>query len=77
MTEFWLTVKLCKAPLLVSFPHTGVSVPAEWAAALVSAPLARHDTDWYIDRLYAFASELGATTVHTALSQGCHAFARF
>jgi N-formylglutamate deformylase len=46
MTELWLTVKRCKAPLLVSFPHTGVSVPAEWAAALVSVPFARHDTDW-------------------------------
>jgi N-formylglutamate deformylase len=46
-----------------------VSVPAECAAGLVSFPLALHDTDWYIDRLYAFASELGATTVHTALSR--------
>jgi N-formylglutamate deformylase len=69
MTEPWLTVKRGEAPLLVSLPHAGVSVPAECAAALVSLPLARHDTDWYIDRLYAFASELGATTVHTALSR--------
>ena len=38
-------------------------------AALVSFPLARHDADWHIDRLYAFAAELGATTVHTALSR--------
>jgi formiminoglutamase len=69
MMEPWLTVKRGEAPLLVSLPHTGVSIPAECAGALVSSPLALHDTDWYIDRLYAFASELGATTVHTALSR--------
>ena len=57
------------APLLVSFPHTGLSVPAECEAALVSLPLARHDADRHIDKLYAFVTELGATTVHTALSR--------
>ena len=36
---------------------------------LVSLPLARHDADWWIDQLYAFAGELGATTVHTAISR--------
>jgi formiminoglutamase len=65
----WLTVKRGEAPLLLSFPHTGVSIPAECAAGLVSFPLARHDADRHIDRLYAFAAELGATTVHTALSR--------
>src|ERR1700704_4990188 len=69
MTEPWLTVKQADAPLLVSFPHTGMSIPAECAAALVSFPLARHDADRHIDKLYAFATELGATTVHTALSR--------
>jgi formiminoglutamase len=67
--ETWLTVKRGEAPLLVSFPHTGLSIPAECASALVSFPLARHDADWHIDRLYGFAAELGATTVHTALSR--------
>ena len=46
-----------------------MSVPAECAAGLVSFPLARHDTDWHIDKLYGFAAELGATTVHTTLSR--------
>jgi N-formylglutamate deformylase len=69
MSEPWLTVQRGGAPLLLSFPHTGVSIPAECAAALVSFPLARHDADWHIDKLYAFAEELGATTVHTALSR--------
>jgi formiminoglutamase len=65
----WLTVARRDAPLLLSFPHTGVSVPADCAAGLVSLPLARHDADWFIDRLYEFAAGLGATTVHTALSR--------
>ena len=69
MTEPWLTLKQGDAPLLVSFPHTGMSIPAECAAALVSFPLARHDADRHIDKLYAFATELRATTVHTALSR--------
>ena len=69
MSEPWLTVTRRDAPLLLSFPHTGVSIPADCAAALVSFPLARHDADRHIDKLYAFADELGATTVHTALSR--------
>ena len=69
MTEPWLTLKQGDAPLLVSFPHTGMSIPAECAAALMSFLLARHDADRHIDKLYAFATELGATTVHTALSR--------
>jgi N-formylglutamate deformylase len=69
MTEPWLTVTRRDAPLVLSFPHTGVSIPADSAAALVSFPLARHDADRHIDKLYAFADELGATTVHTALSR--------
>jgi formiminoglutamase len=69
MTETWLTVTRRDAPLLLSFPHTGLSIPAECASALVSFPLARHDADRHIEKLYAFADELGATTVHTTLSR--------
>jgi N-formylglutamate deformylase len=69
MTEDWLTLRRGDAPLLVSLPHTGVYIPDECAAGLVSPALARHDADWHIDLLYSFASELGATTVHTALSR--------
>jgi N-formylglutamate deformylase len=35
----------------------------------VSSALACHDTDWHIDQLYSFAADLGATTVHTAVSR--------
>jgi formiminoglutamase len=67
--EPWLTVEQGDAPLLVSFPHTGLDIPPDCETGLVSLPLARRDADWHIDRLYAFARELGATTVHTALSR--------
>lgn len=57
------------APLVVAFPHTGAELPPELQHAFVSPWLARKDTDWWIDRLYAFARELGATTVRTRLSR--------
>ncbi len=69
MAEPWLTVQRGDAPLLVSFPHTGLEIPSDCAANLVSPALARHDADWHIDKLYAFAADLGATIVHTALSR--------
>jgi formiminoglutamase len=69
MTEAWLTVRRGEAPLLVSFPHTGLDVPEDCAGGLVSIPLARRDADHHIDRLYGFVSELGATIVHTGLSR--------
>ena len=65
----WLTVRRGDAPLLVSLPHTGTELPPELEGRLVSPWLARKDADWWIDRLYAFAADLGATVVHTALSR--------
>jgi len=69
MSEPWLTIRRGDAPLLVSFPHTGLDIPDDCKDQFISQDLARHDADWYIDKLYAFAAELGATTVHTALSR--------
>ena len=65
----WLTVHRGDAPLIVSFPHTGTEIPAEYDSRLVSPWLARKDADWWIERLYDFAAGLGATTVHTAISR--------
>ncbi len=50
-------------------PHTGTEIPADLEGRLLSAWLARKDTDWWIDQLYAFAHELGATVVRTAVSR--------
>lgn len=65
----WLSVQRGTAPLIVSFPHTGLEIPDDCASGLVSLDLARYDADWFVDRLYGFAAELGATTVHTSLSR--------
>ncbi len=65
----WLTVTRGAAPLVVSLPHTGTVLPPELETRVVSPWLARKDADWWIDRLYGFAAELGATVVHTAISR--------
>lgn len=69
MTAPWLTVRRGGAPLIVSFPHTGLELPSDCTTGLISADLARHDADWYIDKLYGFADDFDATIVHTALSR--------
>lgn len=49
------------APLLVSLPHDGHSIPAELAARMTPDACRAPDTDWHVSRLYAFARELGAS----------------
>ena len=56
-------------PLVVAFPHAGTDLPTELDGAFVSLWLARKDTDWWIDRLYGFARDIGATTVRARLSR--------
>lgn len=68
-TASWLKVHRGETPLIVSLPHTGTDVPTDIERRLVSPWLARKDTDWWVDRLYDFAADLGATTVRTAMSR--------
>jgi formiminoglutamase len=65
----WLEIDRGEAPLVVSFPHTGIDIPPKLQGDFVSPWLARKDADWWIDRLYDFAHGLGATTVRTRLSR--------
>ncbi len=67
--DTWLEIHRGDAPLIVSFPHTGTELPAELEDRFVSPWLARRDADWYVHQLYAFARELGATTIRTAISR--------
>lgn len=64
----WLHVHRGVAPLIVAFPHTGIDL-AGLDHRFVSPWLARRDADWWIDRLYAFAAGLGATTVRTTIAR--------
>jgi N-formylglutamate deformylase len=48
-------------PLLIDVPHAGTFVPPAIAARLTSAARALPDTDWHVEKLYAFARDAGAT----------------
>jgi N-formylglutamate deformylase len=50
-------------PLLVSLPHAGTLIPPAIAAKLQPRALQAEDTDWHLDRLYAFAADLGASLI--------------
>jgi formiminoglutamase len=61
----WLEVHRGDLPLIVSFPHTGADVPPKLEDRLVSPWVARKDIDWWVHRLYDWASDMGATTIRT------------
>jgi len=65
----WLAVQSGDAPLVLSVPHAGSELPGDLESRLVSPWLARKDTDWYVDRLYEFAGDLGATVIRTCVSR--------
>jgi N-formylglutamate deformylase len=69
MTPDWLHIQRGQAPLIVSMPHTGIDLPADVEEQVRDPWLARKDADWHVDKLYAFAAELGATLVRTTLSR--------
>ncbi len=48
-------------PLLISFPHVGTQVPDDQRTRYTERALQVEDTDWFLDRLYAFAADLGAS----------------
>jgi N-formylglutamate deformylase len=51
------------APLLVSLPHVGTLIPDWLQPRIVERALAAEDADWHLDRLYAFARDLGASVI--------------
>ncbi|NWK97825.1 N-formylglutamate deformylase [Sphingobium lactosutens] len=65
----WLDIRRGDVPLLIGLPHTGTDIPPELEARFVSPWLARKDADWWVDRLYGFAADMGATTVRTRMSR--------
>jgi formiminoglutamase len=69
MSVEFLELRRGDAPLLLSIPHTGTEIPPDIALRLVSQWRARKDTDWRIDRLYAFAADLNATVLRTTISR--------
>ena len=51
------------APLLISLPHDGSTIPAELAARMTASARRAPDTDWHVSKLYAFARDLGASVL--------------
>ena len=55
------TLKQGTVPLLISIPHAGTYIPDDIAAAMTPDARFVDDCDWHLERLYAFAAELGAS----------------
>jgi len=51
------------SPLVIDIPHAGTYVPPAIAARLTGAARTVPDTDWHVEKLYAFARRSGATLV--------------
>lgn len=64
----WLEITRGDAPLIISLPHTGTDLRG-LEPRLVSPWLARKDADWWIEQLYDFTREMGATLVRTSVSR--------
>lgn len=60
-----------RSPLLLSIPHAGTYVPGDIANALTETAARLPDTDWHVDRLYAFAQDLGAHLIRANYSRLC------
>jgi N-formylglutamate deformylase len=51
------------SPLVIDIPHAGTHVPEAIEARFTTAARARPDTDWHVEKLYAFARASGATVL--------------
>ena len=60
MTEIY-SLHAAESPVLISVPHAGQKIPRDIGQRLTDAGRALPDTDWYVDRLYGFATGLGAS----------------
>lgn len=56
-------------PLLISMPHNGEQIPDDIAQTMTEKALKVPDTDWYKDKLYAFALEMGAYIIKPEYSR--------
>lgn len=56
-------------PLVISFPHVGTQIPPQQRPRYTERALQVEDTDWFLDRLYAFAEPLGASLLVPQMSR--------
>lgn len=57
------------SPVLISFPHVGQLIPERYRERLVARALSVEDTDWHVDRLFAFARALGVSMLVPTMSR--------
>jgi N-formylglutamate deformylase len=55
------TLQRGTTPLIISMPHVGQQIPDDVRDRFVARALQVEDTDWFLDRLYAFTADLGAS----------------
>jgi N-formylglutamate deformylase len=63
------TLRQGTLPLLISIPHLGTVLPAACASQMQAAATRTQDTDWHLDRLNAFAQDLGASVLQAQVSR--------
>ena len=63
------TLQQGSVPLLISIPHLGTELPAEFAAGMSDTAPLKQDTDWHLDRLYGFAAGMGASVLQAKVSR--------
>ena len=57
VNETVFTLERGSAPLLLSLPHAGRAIPPDLRPRFVERALGVEDTDWHLDRVYAFARD--------------------
>jgi len=59
-----------EVPIILSIPHCGTGFPdelkGEYKSGLIKAP---DDTDWFVDKLYNFGTEMGITMISARYSR--------
>ena len=63
MSDEVYTLHRGSAPLLISVPHVGTAIPPDQHHRYTERALQAEDTDWFLDRLYVFAKDLGASLI--------------
>ena len=61
MSDAVFTLHRGHLPLLVSVPHAGTVIPADQQPRYVPRALAVEETDWFMEEVYGFVRELGAS----------------
>ncbi len=57
------------SPLLVSLPHVGIQLPEAMRERLTSLALSVPDTDWHVEKLYAFAKGASVSVLEARFSR--------